>query len=474
MNIHDMIELGFADLWRTRLRTVLTISGVMIGIGALTSMISFGTGMQKNITETFRKNDLFTSIYVTAINIELNQIARGDISGVMGDQPGQSTPLNDSTLEVIRKIEGIEIAYPDMTFQARAEILGMEKNLVVAELPFSMQQYAPFNKVTWGKFFDSDTSRRVLLNWNSLKQMKIVINDPDQPVALNEEDRKNGYILMAPDSLIGKKIILTTATLDIPSMLFRTLGITIKKNTLPLKEIKTTVIIGGIIKNTGPFEFNILKGDLFMPFKTAEKIPKLAVSNILDMLGQDQKKSTYNSIYVRVNDPEDVDRIALKLKAMNLNVLALSDQLKQITRQFLLMDGLLGAVGTIALIVAGLGIMNTMIMSILERTREIGIMKAIGGSEPQIRMIFFVEAGVIGFFGALFGLILGWVVTLIANQVANARLLPLGEGHVDFFYFPLWLIIGAVIFSVALSLIAGVYPAYRAARVDPVKALRHD
>jgi len=121
-----------------------------------------------------------------------------------------------------------------------------------------------------------------------------------------------------------------------------------------------------------------------------------------------------------------------------------------------------------------LGIVNTMIMSILERTREIGIMKAIGGSEIQIKWIFFVEAGSIGFIGAIFGLLLGWIVTRISNQIANSQFLPAGEPQVDFFYFPLWLILGAIAFSVILSLIAGLYPAIRAARIDPVKALRHD
>ena len=159
---------------------------------------------------------------------------------------------------------------------------------------------------------------------------------------------------------------------------------------------------------------------------------------------------------------------------MKFNVFSLADQFKEIRQSFLIMDGILGAIGTIALIIAGLGIMNTMIMSILERTREIGIMKAIGGSELQIRMIFFVEAGVIGFIGALFGLVLGWGVTLIANKIANAVTMPIGETYVNFFYFPPWLIFGAIAFSIILSLAAGVYPAIRASRVDPVKALRHD
>jgi ABC-type antimicrobial peptide transport system permease subunit len=113
-------------------------------------------------------------------------------------------------------------------------------------------------------------------------------------------------------------------------------------------------------------------------------------------------------------------------------------------------------------------------MSILERTREIGIMKSIGGSEGEIRVIFFTEAATIGFTGAIFGLILGWFVTRVANVIINSKLRPEDLPEVDMFYFPWWLILGAMAFSILLSLAAGLYPAGRAARIDPVRALRHD
>ena len=208
--------------------------------------------------------------------------------------------------------------------------------------------------------------------------------------------------------------------------------------------------------------------------RSAEAIPRLGFSSVLDLLGGGGKPGAYSTIYVRVERIADTKSVRDAIEKAGLNVFSFADQLKEIRRGFLVVDSILGAVGTIALIVAALGIANTMVMSILERTREIGIMKAIGGSEAEIKTIFFVEAAAIGVAGALLGLALGWGVTRVANLVVNARLLPEGEAPVNLFYFPVWLILGAIAFSVFVSLVAGLYPAIRAARIDPVEALRHD
>jgi len=177
---------------------------------------------------------------------------------------------------------------------------------------------------------------------------------------------------------------------------------------------------------------------------------------------------------VRVKGINDVDKMSAEIKALGFSTFSIADQLKEIKRNFLIMDGILGAIGTIALFVAALGIINTMLMSILERTREIGIMKSIGGAERDIRRIFMIEASFIGLIGGIFGLILGYGVTRLANIVINAQLAPLGEKNIDLFYFSWEIILGSMIFAVLVSLLAGIYPAYRAARIDPVKALRHD
>jgi ABC-type antimicrobial peptide transport system permease subunit len=246
------------------------------------------------------------------------------------------------------------------------------------------------------------------------------------------------------------------------------------KPEMPFDETVTLLKVSGILKKSGPFGNRGFSGGIIIPIGTAQKIPKLGFSSVYDLLDTKHKPGTYSSIHVRISDLKKMDEVKNALKEMKVGVFSIADQLSEIKRAFLILDSLLGAIGAIALIVAGLGIINTMVMSILERTREIGIMKAIGGSENEIKMIFFVEAAVIGFIGAIFGLILGWIVTKIATFVMNTQFLPSGEDPVNLFYFPVWLILGAFAFSLLISLAAALYPATRAARIDPVKALRHD
>jgi putative ABC transport system permease protein len=149
--------------------------------------------------------------------------------------------------------------------------------------------------------------------------------------------------------------------------------------------------------------------------------------------------------------------------------------LEELRIVFLIINSALGLLGGISLLVASFGIANTMIMSILERTREIGIMKAIGAEDREIKLIFFIEASVIGLAGGVLGSLVAWGIDALANRLAYRFVLkPQGASYVDFFALPPYLWLGAIVFAVLISIVAALYPAARAARIDPVRALRHD
>jgi ABC-type lipoprotein release transport system permease subunit len=183
----------------------------------------------------------------------------------------------------------------------------------------------------------------------------------------------------------------------------------------------------------------------------------------------------YGSAVVRVTDPVVLTDVRKRLTELGFGSFSIVDQLEQLRTVFLIMNSVLGLLGGISLLVASFGIANTMIMSILERTREIGIMMAVGAEDREIKLIFFVEAAVIGLAGGILGSLAAWGIDAAANRLAYRFVLkPQGANFIDFFALPPYLWLGAILFAVTVSIIAALYPAARAARIDPVQALRHD
>lgn len=471
----DLIRMGFANLWRTKLRTFLTLLGVVIGIGALASMVSFGSGIQKNITDAFAATDLFTSMTVTPKKFELEALAQ-EVGGLSpGSGRLDEVVLTDSLLEVIRNIPGVSLAYPNQDFPARVHLMEDSVGITVSALPAAIRKYRPYNDLLAGSFFSSDTSELVVIREEALlSRFRIRLLKEGEEITLSREDSLKGVRLVRPDSLIGMPVRVVTMKVSPGRVMAGIMSMMGGSTRLPFEEVTTDLVIGGIMRADDPFAPGFLRGAMIIPVETAQKIPQLGFSSVMDLLSRRPTAETYSSIQVRLEDMGKMEEVRQALESMGVGVFSFTDQLDEIRRAYIILQAALGVIGAIALLVAGLGITNTMVMSILERTREIGIMKAVGGSERQIRVIFLVEASVIGLIGALAGILLGWAITWIANLVVNTHILPPGEEPVSLFYFPLWLILGAIAFSLMVSLVAGLYPAFRAARIDPVKALRHD
>lgn len=462
MNILDMVGLGFNNLRQRKLRTFLTTLGVIVGIGALSSMVSFGIGLQKKIMDTINDNDMFTSMRVTAKKIDLNNPTTTLDSLV---------PISDSILEKIKQIEELSVVYPDMLFPGKILYKDKERTTQITGMPSKMGEYKPFSSLMAGKFYNSDSVPEAIIGQHTLRQMGILIKEDVDAKQMDTTKFGKDFVILPTDSIIGSIIKIKTAVIDTKAFSFNILGL--QSNSLPMKDTITEVRISGIVNAGNSFSGNFMRSGLVLPYQFAKSIPKMDINNTIDFLNSN-KKDVYPSIYARSDNMVDLEKAKQKIKAMGLNVFSLSDELEEIKKNFLIFDAMLGAIGLIALFVASLGIVNTMVMSILERTREIGVMKSIGASNGEIRLIFFVEASVIGFLGGLFGLIVGWLVTRLANVIMNNQVVPLGEAPVDLFHFPIWLIFGSLLFSIIVSLLAGVYPAARASKIDPVKALRHD
>ena len=173
-------------------------------------------------------------------------------------------------------------------------------------------------------------------------------------------------------------------------------------------------------------------------------------------------------------DYERAESVEQAIKKLGFNTFSILDASHSLQRAFRIVDIFLGIFGSLALTVASIGIINTLVMAILERRREIGIMKAVGASDADVRGLFFAEAGAMGVLGGVLGVIIGWLIGRAINFGTNIYLVRQGFSREDIWAVPFWLIAAALAFSFIVSLISGLYPASRAAKLDPVQALRYE
>jgi putative ABC transport system permease protein len=215
-------------------------------------------------------------------------------------------------------------------------------------------------------------------------------------------------------------------------------------------------------------------GRVFLPLETSERLHVAQPGDLQTFLNGDAAKPSFAALTVRVRSPNDVPHVEAAIKQLGFSTFSLLDATKGLRLVFTVFDLFLGLFGSLALTVASLGIINTLVMAILERRREIGILKALGATDHDVRSLFFAEAGAMGLFGGIFGVALGWLIGRALTWGTTIYLHRQDLPGVKISYVPWWLALGAMGFAVVVSLVAGLYPAGRAARLNPVEALRYE
>ena len=216
------------------------------------------------------------------------------------------------------------------------------------------------------------------------------------------------------------------------------------------------------------------RAKVFLPLKLAESLHVMQPTDLREISRAASDQPVYSSISARVKNPAQVQLVEDAIKKMGFSTFSILDASRGLQQVFRVLYAFLGIFGSLALIVASIGIVNTLVMAILERRREIGIMKAIGASDGDVKKLFFAEAGAMGIFGGVVGVTLGWAIGQVINLGTNMYLKNQGFPPEHFWAVPWWLVAFAIVFAFIVSLISGLYPAGRAARLDPVQALRYE
>jgi putative ABC transport system permease protein len=445
----DLGELAVRNLREALLRNSLTTLGIGVGVASLVAMLSLGVGLQNLATERLARSGLFNAIFVTP-RTNFEGYSRAD--GQPPPPPGESRALDESARTDLAKLPNVTEVYPDIRFPTEIHYDGSPYATIVAGVPASGNADSAFDGMK-GHFFSSPSADEAILQIDLARQLS-----------------------KQPDSLIGGEISLRYAQRE-PLPPERgsgkpgddaSAGFSIVPHEEKLRIVGTveTEPEGGF----GGFG----RGRLLIPLAVAEKLRATQSNDLRDLLRDTPAKRTYESLTVRVTGASQVQEAETAIKAMGFAAYSLLDATRSLRLVFAVFDLLLGIFGSLALIVASLGIINTLVMAILERRREIGVLKALGAADSDVQRLFFVEAGAMGLAGGLFGVVLGWLIGLGINLGTRIYLMRQNLPAVSVASVPLWMIAAAIAFSIGVSLAAGIYPASRAAKLNPIEALRYE
>ena len=486
MNFLDILHLALRNLRQAKLRAILTMMGVIVGVAVIVTMVSFGLGLQSNMLARFKALDLFNEIQVFGRGLSnlagLDRNNRGPREeGERRNARGRSdkTPtriLDDAGIKEIAAINGVAYVEPTVNFGVYIRSNGKLLSQFVggANIPNASTRFQHFAA---GKMISSPTAAEAVVSERFVsdfgyatpadaigKTLELLAPPSENKSESEEEETPNffGIPLDEPG--------LDESSPGIESRTFRIAGVL----STEIREGAAQGGLRGMMPGAGIYIPLQMAHDWTITHRGPMSQVALALARRGGNLAEGQTEG-YDTAVVRVADPVQLTAVRQKITELGFGSFSIVDELDQIRTVFLIIDSVLGLLGGISLLVASFGIANTMIMSILERTREIGIMKAIGAEDREIKLIFFVEAAVIGVVGGVIGVLLAWGIDALANRLAYRFILkPQGASFIDFFDLPLYLSLGAILFALVVSILAALYPASRAARIDPVRALRHD
>jgi len=427
MTLKDLLKTSLSNLVRHRVRTVLSAIGVTVGILTIVTMLSLGVGVKREIAGALQGAGLETVRVrpATEESSSLSQFVQSQRTVLITQELVDEMRARDDVVDVRPEIDvpwGINVSLK----------LGDEMiPITVDEVPWGpTEPFTPPPELIAGEELVPSHQGELYVSSDPL-------------AALGYEDR------VAIESLIGQEVALVVRAPRGDSQSF------------PLRLV-------GVFEPQHGFDGPYFDAHIGLADSLALKAWWYNDPDLLEHDG-------YDALTVKAATLSDAVEIVEEVQERGFEVTSLQSMLERINQAMILVQTMLASVGGVALLVASLGIANTMVMSIYERTREIGILKAVGASPGSIRLLFVTEAALIGLIGGVAGLIGGWLLGLGLNEGILAYLdwreVPVTG---TFFVLTGWLIALSLAFATVVGLLAGLYPAARAARLDPVEALRYE
>jgi len=454
VKLYDSVELAARNLRESVLRNSLTTLGIAVGVASLVAMLSLGVGLQRMASRRLKSSGLFDTVVVSSRR-DLRSFNREQEEN--GPAPAESPDLDEAARRNIEKVAGVVEVYPDLRFITELRYDDKPHLTMVSGLAFSSKESDSFEGMQ-GDFFSSIAAHEVIVQKSFAAELlgKARAHGPDE-ISVAEVAKP----------LLGKQLVMRYAERASNSGDANSASYSVISRELPLTIVGVTDLDPDSMRGAA-------RARLFLPETLLEGLHAVQAYDFRDSTRATSSEPTYSTLIARVSGAGKVDSVEQAIKKLGFNTFSILDATKSLRRFFAILDLFLGIFGSLALTVASIGIINTLVMAILERRREIGIMKAVGASDSDVRGLFFAEAGAMGLLGGVFGVTLGWIIGRVINFGTNVYLKRQGFAPENIWAVPFWLVGLALVFAVVVSLLSGLYPASRAARLDPVQALRYE
>lgn len=431
----DLLYLVRRNLQRMKLRVAMTAIGVLIGTAAIILLVSLGAGLQRAALQSVGSIGELTQLTV------YSPAALGGLASGNAAPSQEQAILNDRTLNNFRELPGVVAVTPMVSLRvpatlrlnrlsSYANITGIEPN-ALGSLDFQME---------------SGMAR--LGKWQAIIGARIPENFQDPATGKRSEE---------PVDLQGQTLQLVLNKVGDDGKM--------------IERIVRLRVVGILASSGGQNDYT-----MYLSLNDALELNAWASGSRTNL-----NSEGYDQALVKVNDPRQVAAVEQAITQQGFIPYSAQTVLRSMNQLFLVIQIVLGGIGGIALLVAGFGIANAMIMAIYERTREIGLMKAVGARNRDVMFVFLGEAGFIGTLGGIGGVALGWVGGLVINFIATAFIsasaAQSGAAPAELptlVYTPVWLMIFSILFSTMIGVASGIYPALRATRLDPIAALRYE
>lgn len=467
----DYITTALRNIWRQKLRSLLTIFAVVIGALSVTIMLALVFSARGFMTKQFEQSGLFQQVIVSP---------QTDITWKDQGNGGQQCPtcvrLDDDLIGKIGHLQHVigvsRVIYPH-AFEAME--LGGNKVRVNTTEAHDVNGIQKTTLVAGREFGPSDGTGKIIIT-------------KDYADKLGFTGRYNQLVGQSVDLLTqnyysGEGSDPVKQQQQMQDFANSHQGVGNGQDFQPTPVTLKATIVGIADATDSSYTVRVpitwarglAENIQYQPQQQSCSRDKPCVTIPAKTITIDQvAKNGYDGLVVKVDQASNAKQVAQQIKSLGVGASDAQSFINQQLAIFNIVGIVLGSIGGIALIVATIGVVNTMVMAILERTREIGIMRAVGARRSTVSRLFTIEASLLGFLGGVVGLAIGYLLTLVANPIINKQLAKNGLAAKDIVTLPPWLIVGVIVITTFIGLLAGLYPAARAARLDPVEALHYE